>query len=141
MSGNDNEALRQRILDIFARNHFGKDLGFRFTEISEGRISGEIDLLEKYTQQDGYAHGGVILAISDIVAGFAAYTLTPPDKRVVTAEIKVSRLRPGVGEQLMATGYVLKPGKRLNFCEAEVYCGNDHPKLIAKATTIMAITV
>ena len=41
---------------------------------------------------------------------------------------------------MIAKGYVIKQGRKLNFCEAEVYVVKDEsdPLLIAKATTSMA---
>ena len=45
-------------------------------------------------------------------------------------------LMAGLGEQLRAVGWVLKAGRRLHFCEAEVWCDD---VLIAKATATMAV--
>lgn len=67
-------------------------------------------------------------------------SLVPKGHHVVTAEIKVSYFHPGVGDKLLAKGYVLKQGRKLNFCEAEVYVvnGSQEPLLIAKASASMA---
>ncbi len=139
MKFNTDFDYKKRVLKIFERNHFGIHLQFKFHEIEAGRVSGEMPLIEEHLQQDGFAHGGIILAISDLVAGLAAYSITPPPYKVLTAEIKVSYLRPGVGDKLIGYGYVLKKGRKLHFCEAEVFCGTPQ-KLIAKASTIMAVT-
>lgn len=81
-----------------------------------------------------------MMTLSDIVAGLAAYTLCPADKRVVTVEIKVSCLRPGRGDVLVARGTVLKPGRQYHFCEGEVWSIEDEkPVLVVKATTTMAV--
>jgi len=97
--------------------------------------------LEKiHLQQAGLVHGGVIATVADIVAGFSAYSLVGVDEKVVTGELKISYLRPAKGEILWAKGWVLKQGRKINFCEAEVYVLNGNkPKLIAKATTSMII--
>ena len=93
-----------------------------------------------HQQQFGRIHGGVIATLADITAGFAAYTLTPEDAHVVTGEIKISYLRPGIGQKLTSIGRVLKPGKSISFCEAEVWSHEENEKvLIAKATTSMVI--
>ncbi len=139
MKFNTDFDYKERVIQIFEQNHFGKHLHFKFHKIEAGRVSGEMPLINEHLQQDGFAHGGIILAISDLVAGLAAYSITPPPFRVLTAEIKVSHLRPGVGDKLIGYGYVLKRGKNLHFCEAEIFCGTPQ-KLIAKASTIMAVT-
>ena len=101
-------------------------------------MEGELEVDPIHFQQDGFVHGGVIATIADIVAGFSAVSLVAEDQKVVTGEIKVSYFARGKGEKLKAIGRVVKPGKRLNFCEAEVFSiSNGEEKLIAKATTSM----
>ncbi|MBC5991482.1 PaaI family thioesterase [Pontibacter cellulosilyticus] len=135
-----NPDFEQDIREKLERQEFMKLMGFNVTKIEVGRVEGELILEQKHKQHKGFAHGGVIATLADIVAGFAAVSLVPKGHHVVTAEIKVSYFHPGVGDKLIAKGYVLKQGRKLNFCEAEVYvvCGNDEPLLIAKATTSMA---
>ena len=112
--------------------HFDLDI------IEPGKTKGWLEIAEIHQQQKGYVHGGVIATVADITAGFAAYTLVPEDHHVVTGEIKVSYFSPGIGDKLYAEGYVVKPGKKINFCEAEVWCLNGEEKtLIAKASTSM----
>ncbi len=128
------------IREKLERQEFMKLMGFEVTKIEAGRIEGELKLEQRHKQHKGFTHGGVIATLADIVAGFAAVSLVPKDHHVVTAEIKVSYFHPGVGDKLLAKGYVIKQGRKLNFCEAEVYVVKDEaePLLIAKATTSMA---
>ena len=135
-----NPDFEQDIREKLERQGFMKLMGFNVTKIEVGKIEGELILEEKHLQQMGYAHGGAIATIADIVAGFAAVSLVPKGSSVVTAELKISYFNPGVGEKLVAKGYVLKQGRKLNFCEAEIYTvkGNNAPVLIAKASTTMA---
>ncbi len=117
-----------------------KLLGFHVTKITAGRVEGELKLEEKHKQHKGFAHGGLIATLADIVAGFAAVSLVPKHHHVVTADLKVSYLHPGVGGKLVAIGYVLKQGRKLSFCEAEVYAEKEGAGLllIAKASATMA---
>ncbi|MCX2741834.1 PaaI family thioesterase [Pontibacter anaerobius] len=128
------------IREKLERQEFMKLMGFNVTKIEEGRVEGELTLEQKHKQHKGFAHGGVIATLADIVAGFAAVSLVPKGHHVVTAEIKVSYFHPGLGDKLLAKGYVLKQGRKLNFCEAEVYAvtGEKPPLLIAKASASMA---
>jgi uncharacterized protein (TIGR00369 family) len=115
-----------------------KLVGFDLNVIEEGRTEGWLNLQLEHQQQTGLVHGGVTATLADIVAGFAAYTLVPTDQHVVTGEIKISYFAPGRGDRLHAIGYVVKQGRKVNFCEAEVWCYNGEQKtLIAKATTTM----
>ncbi|WP_018477767.1 PaaI family thioesterase [Pontibacter roseus] len=135
-----NPDFKSDIVEKLERQEFMKLMGFQVTSIEVGRVEGELLLEQRHKQHKGFAHGGVIATLADIVAGFAAVSLVPKDHHVVTAEIKVSYFHPGVGDKMLAKGYVIKQGRKLNFCEAEVYVvkGEEEPLLIAKATTSMA---
>ncbi|SIT78709.1 PaaI family thioesterase [Pontibacter indicus] len=135
-----NPDFRADIKEKLERQEFMKLMGFEVTKIEEGRVEGELLLEQKHKQHKGFAHGGVIATLADIVAGFAAASLVPKGHHVVTAELKVSYFHPGVGDKLLAKGFVLKQGRKLNFCEAEVYVvkGEQEPLLIAKASASMA---
>ncbi len=113
-------------------------LDFRLHTVEAGFTAGELAVQPIHFQQDGFVHGGVIATVADIVAGFAAYTLVDSRQHVVTGEIKISYFSKGDGDTLIAKGRVIKPGKRLNFCEAEVFSVKDgRETLIAKASTTM----
>lgn len=135
-----NPDFEQDIREKLGRQEFMELIGFNVTKVEVGRVEGELILEQKHKQHKGFAHGGVIATLADIVAGFAAVSLVPKDHHVVTAEIKVSYFHPGVGDRLIAKGYVIKQGRKLNFCEAEVFVvkGDAEPLLIAKASTSMA---
>lgn len=133
-----NQEYKARVKDFLERQHFMKLVGFDLNVIEEGRTEGWLNLQLEHQQQTGLVHGGVTATLADIVAGFAAYTLVPEDQHVVTGEIKISYFAPGRGDRLHAIGYVVKQGRKVNFCEAEVWCYNGEQKtLIAKATTTM----
>ncbi len=135
-----NPDFKNTILQKLERQTFMKHLGFRITNIAEGLIEGELNLQEEHKQHKGFVHGGVTATVADIVAGFAAVSLVPPGYHVVTVELKISYLNPGVGNKIIAKGWVLKQGRKLNFCEAEVFCKEEgsEPILIAKASATMA---
>jgi len=111
-------------------------IGAEMPVITPGRVEAGLNLAQQHMQQRGFAHGGLIATLADLVAGFAAVTLVPDNFGVVTSDLKVSYLHPGVGKRLKAIGWVLKAGRRLHFCEAEVWCDE---LLIAKASATMAV--
>lgn len=134
-----NPDFKSRVEKFLERQYFMKLVGFDLKVIEAGRTEGWLDLTQDHQQQTGLVHGGVTATVADIVAGFAAYTTVPENHHVVTGEIKISYFSPGKGDRLHAIGYVVKQGRKLNFCEAEVWCHRgDEKTLIAKATTTMA---
>jgi len=134
------EAIKARLTEKIEANNFGTLIGIEYSQISEGYVEAKVMLREELQQQDGYAHGGLISSLADVVAGFASYTVIDTDQRVLTAEIKVSFFRAGKGDVLYARGEVAKKGRRFIFAESVVYTKENHQeKIIAKATTTMAI--
>jgi uncharacterized protein (TIGR00369 family) len=132
----DSSSLETRIRRKLVGQRFMHLIGADLTVITAGRVEAELAMGEQHLQQRGFAHGGLIATLADLVAGFAAVTLVPDNYGVVTSDLKISYLNPGVGQQLKAIGWVLKPGRRLHFCEAEVWCDG---LLIAKASATMAV--
>lgn len=137
-----NLQFRELIADKLSRQHFMKLLGIELTVVEEGYMEAEAPLRQELQQQDGKVHGGVTATMADIATGFAAFSLVEPHKRVVTADLKVSYLAPGRGDRIRAKGWVVKPGKRLFFCEGEIWVdGAEGSVLIAKTNALMAAFV
>jgi len=136
-----NPDFRETILAHLERQEFMKHIGCRLTVIEPGYVEAEIDLDVIHQQQIGLVHGGVTATIADVAAGFAGFTLVGPAQHTVTAELKISYFAKGRGRRLRAVGRVVKPGRSLHFCEADVYCHDDDDRavLIARATTTMAV--
>lgn len=133
-----NPGYKKRVQNYLERQHFMRHINFVLNVIEEGQTEGWLEIHQMHKQQNGFVHGGVIATLADITAGFAAYTLVPEEYHVVTGEIKISYLSPGIGDRLYAKGWVLKQGHKMNFCEAEVWSiNNGEKKLIAKASTSM----
>lgn len=134
-----NPEFKKLIEEKLKGQHFMRLMDFELSHILEGRIIGELNISQKHHQQNGFLHGGVISTMSDIVMGFAAFSLVEPNVHVVTADLRVSYLSPGIGEKAIAEGRVIKSGRKLNFCEAEIKVLKDgKSKLIAHATSTMA---
>jgi uncharacterized protein (TIGR00369 family) len=111
----------QRIRDSFARQGLMKHLGARLVSINPGHVEIHSQYRAELTQQHGYFHAGVSGAIADSACGYAAFTLMPKDATVLTVEYKMNLLAPADGEQLIARGKVVRSGKTLKICTADVY--------------------
>jgi uncharacterized protein (TIGR00369 family) len=119
---------------------FMEDLGVVPIAVSDGQVTTALPLLLRHMQHSGQAHAGVSAALADHTMGAAAQSLCPEDRWVVTAELKTSLLRPARGERLVCEAKVIKPGRTLMFCEAEIYA-EEHGRrsLVAKASATMAV--
>ncbi|KPQ07670.1 MAG: hypothetical protein HLUCCA12_04540 [Rhodobacteraceae bacterium HLUCCA12] len=83
-------------------------------------------------QQHGAGHAGLAFTLGDTAAGYAALSLLPPEREVMTAEIKINLLAPAIGDWLEARGEVIRAGRRLIVIRADVWALNgDQRKGIA----------
>jgi acyl-coenzyme A thioesterase PaaI-like protein len=66
--------------------------------------------------------------------------LVEAKQSVVTVEMKVSYLNPGVGNTAFCKGYVIKAGQKLHFAEAEIFVNNNGVEvLVAKGYATYAV--
>lgn len=124
--------MEKRIRDSFARQSMMQTLGAEIDHIGDGEVIITAPILPGSRQQHGVAHAALTFAIGDTAAGYAALTKMPADQEVMTAEIKINLLAPAMGDQLRATGKIIKFGRRLVVVSAEVHAitGNTE-KLVA----------
>jgi uncharacterized protein (TIGR00369 family) len=118
-------AATDRIKNSFAAQSMMATLGAELSEVTSGLVRISAPILAGTRQQQGFGHAGLTFSIGDSAAGYAALTLLPLDMEVVTAEIKINLLAPARGTRLIATGRVIKPGKRLSVVTAEVHAEED----------------
>lgn len=135
-----NPNFRELIISKLKGQHFMHHVGFSLTDIEAGKVSGEMRIEEHIKQQTGFVHGGATATFADLVMGFAAYSLVKEDQVVVTADLRISYLNPGLGEHIYARGWVIKTGSKLIFCEGEILAiKNGIETVIAKSSATMAV--
>ena len=117
--------FESRVRDSFGRQGFMKHLGAELVELTAGHVSIRAPFRSELTQQHNYFHAGVSGAIADSACGYAAYSLMPADSSVLTVEYKLNLLAPAEGDQLIARARVLRSGKTLKVCAADVYVGKN----------------
>ena len=114
------QPMRDRIETSFGRQTMMQTLGARLLAVEEGLVRIGADCRPDLAQQHGHAHAALVFAIGDSAAGYAALTVTPEDREVLTAEMKINLLAPASG-RLVAEGRVVKAGRRLVIVTAEVW--------------------
>ncbi|MGD0882683.1 MAG: PaaI family thioesterase [Acidimicrobiales bacterium] len=97
-------------------------LGMGIREVEPGRVVFEYEPDESVYNPIGMVHGGVVCTLADTVIGCAVHTTLGPGVGYTSIDLQVGYLRPltvatGV---VVATGLVVKPGRRVAFARAEV---------------------
>jgi uncharacterized protein (TIGR00369 family) len=113
-------ATEERVRASFARQGLMGHIGARLVAVGRGTCAIACAPRAELSQQHGYVHAGVIAAIADSAAGYAALSLTSEDSEVLTVEFKLNLLAPAQGDLLIARGTVLRAGRTLTVCEAAV---------------------
>ena len=114
-----------RVRESLARQGLLATFAAELRSVRPGAVDIEVPYSPALTQQDGFFHAGVTIAILDSACGYAALTLMKPDMRVLTVELKVNLLAPAVGDSLHAHGEVLRPGRNLTVCRGDAYAISD----------------
>jgi uncharacterized protein (TIGR00369 family) len=101
-------------------------------------VHGEADLSlawkRELGQYSGFLHVGVISALLDTVAGFAAATVA-----MIASHLSANFLIPAVGSSFSAAGQVVRAGKRQIFARSELFASTDsgERKLVATGEVLM----
>ena len=122
---------------VIASTPFDSWMGLELVEAGEGsalvRLTSRADLL----QQSGFLHAGVIAAMIDRAAGFAAASLVGA---VLTCNFQVTPYRPAVGEIFEARAQVVRAGKTQAFVNVELFAIiGDSRKLAAGGTAVLTV--
>jgi uncharacterized protein (TIGR00369 family) len=105
----------------FARQSHMATLGARITRVEPGAVDLTAPHDARFGQQNGFWHAGAVASLADSANGYAAFSLAPVGTDVLAVEFKINLLAPAQGESFRAEGRVLRPGRTLTVCRADVF--------------------
>ncbi len=126
---------------------FNKVLGVQIESLKmeEVRVKFEMKKMFIGNYVQGILHGGVISAVLDLTGGITAssgviqkmagHTAEEIGKsltKIGTIDLRIDYLRPGRGKYFVATGAIMRAGRRVSVTRMELY--NDRNLLIAVGT-------
>jgi len=143
------EEFNELVRAVEAQIPFNRVLGLHLDELGEGsaRITFDMrnDLVGNFSK--GILHGGVISGTLDVVGGMAAMMAETGDPAhkimerwsyLGTIDMRVDYLRPGAGERFVATGRVIRSGRKV--CVTRMELHNEVDTLIATGTGTYIVT-
>jgi uncharacterized protein (TIGR00369 family) len=116
-----NPEMIEAITESFARQGLMSHLGAQLLSASPGAVDIRLPFSDGVSQQHGYFHAGAIASIADSAAGYAGMSLAPAGMTALAVEFKINLMRPGVGDAVVAKGRVLRSGRTISVCTAEVF--------------------
>jgi len=96
-------------------------IGAQLFKVTPGFCEIHLSYHKNLSQQNGFFHAGIVGAIADNAAGYAAYALMEKTSSVLTVEFKINLLAPADGKLLIGRSEVLKYGKTLTVCRSDVF--------------------
>ncbi len=131
--------FEKRIRDSFSRQPFMATIGASLTRVEPGRVDISAPFSDHIAQQHGFIHGGVVGAIADNAAGYAAYSLMNADDSVLTVEYKLNLLAPAKGERVEARAEVMRPGRTLTIVRSDVSAYDDDKETLCATAVVTLI--
>jgi len=135
------DELAARVQASFARQGVMALLGAELRVLAPGKVEIRLPYRADLSQHNGFLHAGVSTTIADSAGGYAAYSLFEPGEDVLTSEFKMNFLAPAAGDYFLATGTVLKPGRRLTVCQVEVQAWRDGHATLCVAGLMTTVRV
>jgi uncharacterized protein (TIGR00369 family) len=133
-------AYEARVRESFGRQSHMATLGASIVFIAPGEVHLALPFAAQFCQQNGFLHAGALASVADSANGYAAYTLAPPGTDVLAVEFKINLLAPARGDGFVACGRVLRPGRTLTVCQADVFTTGSTERLLI-ATMLSTIIV
>lgn len=131
-----------RVRASFGKQRLMRTIGAVLEDVAPARVSIRLPFRDDLTQQHGFLHAGTIASVADSAAGYAALTLMPADAAVLSIEFKVNMLAPAKGESIVARAEVIRPGRTIMVCRADVFAlsGGKEKLVAALQGTMMVVS-
>ena len=115
--------IRERV----AASPFHASMGISVSSAREGAVDLVLEARPDHANLHGTVHGGVLATLADTAAGVA-----------VSVNLDIQYLAPATTGTLLASGRVVKLGRRLAFAEAEVTAADG--TTVARAQVTVALS-
>ena len=135
-------ASEARVRKTLANQQAMTTMGISLAKIEPGVVELQMPYDERFSQQNGFLHGGVVSAGPETACGLASYTLMPANADVLTVEFKINLLAPAKGQMFRFVGSVVKPGRTLVVSEGRAFASDGgNEKMIATMSATMMTMV
>ena len=124
-------AWEAKVRESLGRQRHMATLGVTLERLAPGEADLLIPYDERFSQQNGFMHAGAIASAADSANGYAAFSLAPPGTDVLAVEFKINLVAPARGERFLACGRVLRAGRTLTVCQADVFALGAERTLVA----------
>ncbi|HVN65019.1 MAG TPA: PaaI family thioesterase [Methanomicrobiales archaeon] len=130
------EELKRRGRDA---NPFFVLMGIDVDSIGEGIAQLSMKVRPDMQNGVGWMQGGIFTAVADEAMALALYSVVPPGEGIATISETTSFLKGARDGLVVATGRVVRKGRRVAFTEGDVRKGTGEGELLARCAAAFAI--
>lgn len=120
----------QIIREKFQTNNFPRLLGMEIDSIEPSRARLSVEVRQELLQLQGVMHGGAIASLIDTAVAFAIISVSEPQDRFTTVEMKVNYLSAIREGRVVADARLIRDGRRIIVADCDVF--DSQGKLAAK---------
>lgn len=130
-----------RVRGSFAKQQLMRTIGAEIGDVAAGAVTIRLPFRDDLCQQHGFLHAGAIAAVADSACGYAALSLMPAEAGVLSIEFKINMLAPAKGDAIIARGTVIRAGRTIMVCRADVHAviGAEQKLVAAMQGTMMVV--
>ena len=111
----------QIIREKFETNHFPRLLGIEIDSIEPSRARLSVEVRQELLQLQGVMHGGAIASLIDTAVAFAIISVSEPQDRFTTVEMKVNYLSAIREGRVVADARLIRDGRRIIVADCDVF--------------------
>lgn len=121
-------------------NPFFCQMGIEVVSADEGKAILKMAIRPDMYNGVGWLQGGLLVALADEAMALAIYTQLVDGEGIATISESTSFLK-GVREGVVfAEGRVIRKGRRVAFCEGDVWTENESRSLVSRTSAAFAVT-
>lgn len=106
-------------------NPFFRLMGIEVDEFGDGRARLSMEVRPDMLNGAGWLQGGIYVALADEASALALYTLLADNENIATIDEHTSFIKGADAGTIIATGRVIRRGRRVAFTEGEVRRSED----------------
>jgi uncharacterized protein (TIGR00369 family) len=123
-----------------AANPFFCQMGIEVVEAEGGRAVLNMPVRHDMHNGVGWLQGGLLVALADEAMALAVYPLLADGEGIATISESTSFIKGVRDGIIFAEGRVIRKGRRVVFCESEVWTGAGERVLLSRTSAAFAVT-
>jgi uncharacterized protein (TIGR00369 family) len=120
-------------------NPFFCQMGIEIIEAADGRGVLKMPVRPDMHNGVGWLQGGLLVALADEAMAMAVYSQLAEGEGIATISESTSFIKGTRGGIVYAEGRVIRKGRRVAFCESEVWTGADERILLSRTSAAFAV--